>query len=113
MVVRRLRESGSEKKGSQIRKCCRAGKLTRGTTFFGSWSTWDGEGRGKRRSKTLKVASKCKRGESPQFSKETVEAARGGTPDGPGRTQGRTGRKQAMCFLLPLDGKTLEHTKTT
>jgi hypothetical protein len=41
----------------------------RGTIFPGSWSTWDGEGRGKRRSKTLKVASKCMRGESRRLRK--------------------------------------------
>jgi hypothetical protein len=35
----------------------------RGTVLSGSWSTWDGGGRGKRRSETLKVASKCKSGE--------------------------------------------------
>jgi hypothetical protein len=49
----------------------------------------------------------------PRFSKETAGAAEGGRPDGPGRTQGRTGGKQAMRFLLPSDGKTLKHAKTT
>jgi len=81
--------------------------------FPGSWSTWDGGDRGKRRNKTLKVASKCKRGESSRCSKEAAGAARGGKPDGPGMTQGRTGREQAIGFLLPLGGKTLKHAKTT
>jgi hypothetical protein len=47
-------EPGSEKKGFCFRKCCRAEKLMRGTVLSGPWSTWDGGGRGKRRSKTLR-----------------------------------------------------------
>jgi hypothetical protein len=85
----------------------------RGTILFGPWSTWDGEGRGKRRSKTLQVASKCMRGEALLFSKEAVGASRNRRPDGPGTSQGRTGGKQAIRFLGFLDGNTLKHTKTT
>jgi len=45
--------------------------------------------------------------------KKTAGAFRNRRPDGPGTTQGRTGGKQAMSFLGFLDGKTLEHAKTT
>jgi len=70
-------------------------------------------GRGKRRSKTLQVASKRTRGESRRLPKGTAGAAGEGKPDGPGKTQGRTGWEQAIGSLLPPDGKTLKRAKTT
>jgi len=85
----------------------------RGTTGSGSWSTWDTDGCGKRRKKTLKVASKCKRGEALLLRKGAVGAARGFKPEGSGITEERTGRKQAIGFQNLLDGKTLKHAKTT
>jgi len=48
-----------------------------------------------------------------RFRKKPRERLEAERPDGPGKTQGRTGGKQAMGFLLPLDGKTLKHAKTT
>jgi hypothetical protein len=50
---------------------------------------------------------------APAVSRGTAGAARNGRPEGPGRTQGRTGWRQAIGLLGSLDGKTLEHAKTT
>jgi len=66
-------------------------ELTRGTDRPGSWSTWNGWDGGKRRRKTLKVASKCRRGEARSIRKGWIGAARDGRPEGPGEPKDERG----------------------
>jgi len=70
----------------------------------GPWQAWEKDAPG-----GVEVQER----RAPAVSKETTGAAGNRRPEGPGRTQGRTGGRQAIRLLGFPDGKTLKHAKTT
>jgi hypothetical protein len=85
----------------------------RGTVLSGSWSTWDGGGRGKRRSKTLRWRRSAGEERLCCFEKKWQGLLEVEDPRVPGEPKDGRGGSKPVGFLDALDGKTLKHAKTT